>query len=207
LPLERLTRKEAKERTRQRLLDAVLELVRKEGLGGLTTGKVTEAAGIAQSSFYVHFTDMDDALEALARHLGDEIRAIVRAERQKIDLSVGNPEQALRGAYAASINAMLAEPAFTEILIGHRRDRMSPLGRCLRGVVDQARAELVSDLCAMGLADVQPSLEVVAELIVGMTLAIVEGIFDGRLPDRDAALDGLVRMTRTLAPGGPRAAQ
>src|SRR5690606_7427064 len=69
-----LTRSEAKDLTRRRLLRAALEILDKEGEAGLTTVAVAKAAGIAQSSFYVHFKDMQDLLRALADEGGERLR-------------------------------------------------------------------------------------------------------------------------------------
>jgi AcrR family transcriptional regulator len=35
------------------------------GYGGLSTGAVARAAGVAQPTFYVHFRDMDDLLRTI----------------------------------------------------------------------------------------------------------------------------------------------
>jgi AcrR family transcriptional regulator len=194
---DKLTRKEAKERTRQRLIDAVLDHVRHHGLKGLTTGKVADQAGIAQSSFYVHFTDMDEALRAVADKAGVEIRAIIRKAREKMDFS--NPETAFKTAYAGAVDALLAEREFTELLLSHRRYRDSPLAETLRRVLDDARHDLANDLRASSydesfLADV----EMYADLMVGMTLTTVEGLMDGRIKDREAVVRSMARMTRAI---------
>ena len=117
---EKLTRKEAKERTRQRLLDGLLDVAREDGLQGLTTTKVAEAAGVAQSSFYFHFEGMEQAMGAAADKLGNQVREAIRAERRKIDLQ--NPTETLRGVQAATMNAFLAEPMFAQLFLRHRRD-------------------------------------------------------------------------------------
>jgi AcrR family transcriptional regulator len=203
--VEKLTRKEAKERTRQRLVDAVLDHVRHYGLSGLTTGKVATAADIAQSSFYVHFTDMDDALRAAAQTAGTEIRAIIRGARLRMDFS--NPDGAYATAFAGVIDALLAEREFTELLLSHRRDRNSPLGAALREVLDQSRADLASDLAAAGFQEtVARDVDVYADLMVGMTLTAVEALLDGRIESREKCLRGLVRMMRAFATSALRGA-
>lgn len=198
--MDRMTRKEAKERTRQRLIEAVLEHVRTSGLGGLTTGKIAEAAGIAQSSFYVHFTDMDDLLQAAADKLGTETNAVIRAERHRLVRHASDPAASLRAVYEATLNAVMAVPAFAELLIGHRRDTTSPLGETLRAIVDQARQDFMNDLVEFGWDADDPHLAVHVELIVGATFTVVEAFLDGRLKDRAACLDALVAMTQALFP-------
>jgi AcrR family transcriptional regulator len=197
VPSEKLTRKEAKERTRQRLIDAVLDHVRQHGLKGLTTGKVADQAGIAQSSFYVHFTDMDEALRAAADKAGAEIRTLIRDARHAMDFS--DPDRAYVSAYEGSIAALLGEQEFTELLLSHRRDKSSPLAETLRHVLDDARADLAGDLTGAGWAEwFEKDVDLYAELMVGMTLTVVEALLDGRIKDRDRALRALARMTRAL---------
>lgn len=194
---EKLTRKQAKQRTRRRLIEAVLDHVRHCGVKGLTTGKVADRAGIAQSSFYVHFSDMDEALRAAADLVGAELRTIIRAARSAMDFS--NPETAFMTAYGGAIDALLRERAFTELLLSHRRDPSSPLAAALRRVLDDARADLAEDLRA---STYDPSFvadaALYADLMVGMTLTTVEGLIDGRITDRDAAVRSMARMTRAI---------
>jgi AcrR family transcriptional regulator len=76
------SRKEAKAETRQRLLDAALTVLDDEGDSALTTMRVTKLAGIAQSSFYVHFADVDDLL----RQLVDDLLAALRVDVADDDL-------------------------------------------------------------------------------------------------------------------------
>ena len=192
---EKLTRKEAKERTRQRLLDGLLDVAREEGLQGLTTTKIAEAAGVAQSSFYFHFEGMEQAMGAAADKLGNQVREAIRAERRKIDLQ--NPTETLRGVQAATMNAFLAEPMFAQLFLRHRRDPTSPLGETFAELLNESRRELANDMKKY-LASL-PHPEVYAELFIGMSMAMIEGILDGRL-DREACLDVLVHMVgSTLA--------
>lgn len=200
--MDKLTRKEAKELTRQRLIEAVLGHVRDHGLSGLTTGKVADQAGIAQSSFYVHFTDMDEALRAAADKAGSEIRALVREARAQMDLS--NPDAAYRAAYEGAIEALSNEHEFSELLLGHRRDKSSPLAEALRHVLEEARSDLAADLRRSPLAQrFETDIDLYAELMVGMTMTVLEGFLDGRIPDREQALRVMARMTRALIGSSP----
>ena len=164
---------------------------------GLTTGKVAEAAGIAQSSFYVHFKDMDDALRTAADEVGEDLRGIVRDARLRVDFS--NPDTAYFSAYASAVDAMLAEREFSELLLGHRRDRHSPLAESLRAAIDHVRADLAADLRRFHFADwFARDIDAFADMMVGMTLTAVEAILDGRL-EREPCLRAVARATRELA--------
>ncbi len=197
---EKLTRKEAKERTRQKLLDGLLSVARKEGLQGLTTTKIAEAAGVAQSSFYFHFEGMEDAMQAAADKLGNQVRDQIRAQRRKI--VIDNPRETLRNSCAANLNAFLSEPVFTQLFLRHRRDPTSPLGRCFADLLDQSRKELAADMKAVGLA--LPNIDVYAELFIGMSMTMLEGLIDGRIQSKDACLDALVHVIGLALTNPPR---
>jgi AcrR family transcriptional regulator len=76
-----------KERTRRRLLQAILKTIHRHGYGALTTGRVAQLAGVAQPTFYVHFRSMDQALEQVADWVAEELgpsfdrRGAVEADR------------------------------------------------------------------------------------------------------------------------------
>jgi TetR/AcrR family transcriptional regulator, fatty acid biosynthesis regulator len=187
----KLTRKEAKQRTRQRLLDGLIEVARREGLQGLTTTKVADAAGVAQSSFYFHFEGMEDALRAAADRLGNQLKETIRSERQRV--ATGDREVTLRGAWEASINSMLAVPAFTQLFLRHRRDPTSPLGDTFSELLDQYRRELAEDISRYW-SDL-PNQAIYAELIVGMIMGVLEGLLDGRIENKQACIDALMQLT------------
>ena len=81
------TRKASKERTRQKLVQATLKILHKQGPTALTTGRIAQAAGVAQPTFYVHFKGMDDAVGEAAEHVangppGPPARVARRARRR-----------------------------------------------------------------------------------------------------------------------------
>jgi AcrR family transcriptional regulator len=188
----KLTRKQAKARTRRKLIDALLEISREQGIGALSTTKIARRAGVAQSVFYDHFSDMNDALTVVAAQVGERVRAAMSSEREKIELA--DPMAALRATYAAGIDGLLAEPMLAELLLRYRRDPDSPLGGCIRGILDDARAEIIGDMERLGLGKRLPHVDLHAELFIAMALRVVEGVLDGTR-DRDACLDVLTRIT------------
>jgi TetR/AcrR family transcriptional regulator, fatty acid biosynthesis regulator len=183
-------RRVTKERTRQKLIDATLRVLHEHGPGALTTGRIANAAGLAQPTFYVHFSDMEDALTAAAAAV--EERLLVRLREYRSELSMRDPETGVRNVFRATVKALMAEPQLTQLYLRHRHDVDSPLGRRFRDGTQRARRELAEDLAALGI----PSGVAVthAEAVVGMTLGIVEALIEGRLTDRDAAVEALVHI-------------
>jgi AcrR family transcriptional regulator len=69
----RLTRKEAKARTRQALLEAAAEVFANEGFHGASIDTIAEAAGYTKGAVYAHFANKDDLyLALLDEHLSSE---------------------------------------------------------------------------------------------------------------------------------------
>lgn len=195
--MAKLTRKQAKARTRRKLIDGLIHIVRADGLSALTTSRVAERAGVSQSSFYVHFKDMNDALQAAASHIGEPVRDAINRERRAMD--VANPRQAIHKIYDTAVSAMLDERAFAELFLALRRDPRSPLGQSFGTLLDDVRSDLIADLDRLGLtAERIPNREVYAEMVVGHTLAVVEGLIDGRLGDKAQAIDTIVDVTVVL---------
>lgn len=180
------TRREAKELTRQRLVDATLQVLSEEGPEQLTTGRIARAAGLSQPSFYLYFTDMEDAQKAALREVGQQLRTVVRESRKHLVL---RPDT-VREAYAAAVNYFTAHPIFTRLLLRHRRDP-TLLGRGLSEILTEARADFLADLRALGVERELRRLDLFVELVLGMTLTVAEAILDGRMPDQEEAIDGL----------------
>ncbi|MFW5877197.1 MAG: TetR/AcrR family transcriptional regulator [Myxococcota bacterium] len=184
-------RKVNKERTRTKLIEATLQVLHEQGPGALTTGRIAQAAGLAQPTFYVHFADMEDALTQAASAVEERLLSSLR--RYRADLQVTQPEETLRDVFRATIRALLIEPNLTQLYLRHRHDVDSPLGRRFREWTDRGRRDLERDLKGLGLA--LPNLDAHAEAVVGMTLGVVEALIDGRLADREQAIEALVHIT------------
>lgn len=65
------------QRTRQKLRAALVALVVAEGYEAITVQQITARAGIARTTFYLHYQDKDDLLFNGFRELYDELRTAV----------------------------------------------------------------------------------------------------------------------------------
>ena len=78
-----LTRREQKERTRASLLAAAEELIRARGLDGVTARDISDRAGVAAGTFFVHFPEVASLVDALFdEHVG---RSLARGYRTVAD--------------------------------------------------------------------------------------------------------------------------
>lgn len=193
-PQRRLSRREAKEVTRRRLIDGAIDILRSEGVAATTTGRIADAAGIAQSSFYGYFADRDACLEAAADKIGSYV--LRKARERTAGFDRDDVPGSIRDAYRSVLDDMLSAPELTRIFLRHREDDASPLGRAFRRLVARARADLGADLRRFGLSGRDaPEVDVYADLVVGALFGAVEGLLSGRLRDREAVLDGLSNAT------------
>jgi AcrR family transcriptional regulator len=159
--------------TRERLLEALADLLEREEFAKVTAGRVADAAGVAHGTFYRYFKDKRSALNAiydLAREELDRERpsfetelATLEEERARIRRWV---ETALRSKFrrAGSLRAWYAlvanEPEF-------RLER-----NARRATVIAALADYFARLDAAGLSKIPLPFELASALA-----ALFEGIF------------------------------
>lgn len=198
-----LRRKEVKAVTRGRLLEAALYILDEEGEGALTTTNVTSRAGIAQSSFYVHFTDMDDLLHGLIDELSLERLRSTRAARSESRDAPMDAER-FRATFRIPIEHSIAHPRLFRLLAKSHHDRVTPLGDWSRGIYESNRAALVEDLVAIGIPYTTKSdrrrAEMVADGIVALTESLTLGHLEGRYPDVEEMIDILAAFSAGYFP-------
>ncbi len=183
------SRKANKERTRQKLIQATLTVLHKQGASALTTGRIAAEAGVAQPTFYVHFNGMDDALSQTAAQVAEESLQNLVGFRSAV--GVGSPIEMIRYAFASSIDNLMEQPELTELYLRHRLDVDSPLGRGWTEITNKARADLAEDLKRMSI----PESTLFSELIVAQVIGTVEGLLHKRIVDKDAAVEMMVLQT------------
>ncbi|HSV39112.1 MAG TPA: TetR family transcriptional regulator [Nocardioidaceae bacterium] len=79
---EELSRQERKERTRQAILDAALELSREGGLSTLSLRSVAKRVGIVPTAFYRHFASVEELGLALTEQSFGALREMLREVRR-----------------------------------------------------------------------------------------------------------------------------
>ncbi len=202
-----LRREEAKELTRRRLLQAALRLLDERGEGGLSASAVSRAAGIAQSSFYVHFRDKADLLSALGDEAVLRMRRSLREARSRSREEPTDRER-LRATFRLPLERIAAHPELFRLGLRARHERASPLGEATRELLAGYRRDLFEDLVMLGYACSTPSerrrVEMIADGYIALTEGLATGHLDGRYPDIEEIVDVLMVFTvgpRTLLPG------
>ncbi|NJP89440.1 TetR family transcriptional regulator [Nonomuraea sp. FMUSA5-5] len=194
-----LTRSEAKDLTRRKLIRAALAILDEEGEAGLSTVKVAKAAGIAQSSFYVHFKDMQELLRVLAEEGGERLRATMREARRKAREHPGDLGLH-RETFRIPLESICRHPELLRIQIRARHDPSSSLRDFAVETAAAYREHHAADLAALGYtADDERDrrrLEMIADGINAATNALAMGHLEGRYPDLDEAADILTALSR-----------
>jgi AcrR family transcriptional regulator len=182
------------ELTRRKLIDGAVDILRREGLAAATTGRIAGAAGLKQPTFYVHFEDRDEVFEAAAEDIGR--RMLEKLQRQQTKFDPKDVRRSLTATYRAMLTAFLSEPELTRIFLRHRADEGTVLGRVFSRQIREARQLIVASVPHYGLAPASPSMvEAYVEVIVSAVLGVLEALLDGRLRDRESAIEALADVT------------
>ncbi|MEM7136669.1 MAG: TetR/AcrR family transcriptional regulator [Myxococcota bacterium] len=177
-----MSRQLNKERTRLRLLQAILKTIYRFGHGSLTTGRVAQLAGVAQPTFYVHFRSMDQALEQVAEwvahELGPAFSPEAAAERDKA-------ASVLEEAVSRCCHSLLADRKIAEVFLRNRRDATNPLG--LRwSLLTEAFRERMTQMVFQVRPDITPvDASLHADMLVSIIFGLTEAKLDGRLENLD----------------------
>ena len=184
------TRQERKERTRQAILDAALDIAEVESLGSLSLRQVTRKVGIVPTAFYRHFASLDELGLTLVDQSFASLREMIRDARR------GNPE--LHGVIRSSV-AVLVQHVHEQRahfrFIGRERFGGVPVVRDAIGhELALFERELATDLARLPDLNTWTSedLRVIANLIVNAMVSTAEGIISAP-PERPEAEREIIR--------------
>jgi AcrR family transcriptional regulator len=126
--------------TRQRLLDAAVEVVARNGYLGATVAQIIAKAGASRSTFYDIFADKDDCIREATKAIGDRVTAAVDIQMRASDakhIAPGLAEVLLRFAHEHPTQARVL---FSELLSGGAqvRDERDTLIGNLSAIVEDA---------------------------------------------------------------------
>jgi AcrR family transcriptional regulator len=182
-------REERKQKTRQALLDAALDLLEGEhSFASLSLREVTRAAGIVPTAFYRHFRDMDELGLALVEESFRTLRQLMRAARA----APLPTQQLIRRSVETFVAHVRADRRHFQFVAKERAGGRSAIRSAIRAEIRLFVSELATDLGrfpALGgwRAD---DLEMMAGLLVA---AMVHGMLDildlpPARPDEEQAL-------------------
>jgi TetR/AcrR family transcriptional regulator, fatty acid biosynthesis regulator len=200
-----MQRAQAREQTRQRLLDAALEILESGGEAPLTTTAITRRAGISQSGFYNYFADMEDMLCHLIGEVERQRREAAASARRAARSD--GVREAMRESFRETVTRTAAHPSLYRLLLRSRLDPGSRVGAEARRQLATTHAGFMRGLARagvpMGTERERRAASLMADGMIAATEALLVGYLDGRHGDVEEILDALM----VFATGVPAAAR
>lgn len=193
-------RAEQKLKTRRSLMDAALgQLSADRGFGSLSLREVAREAGIAPTSFYRHFGELDELGLALVDEGGVALRQLMRQARKRI----------ARGGSAIDTSVdtfmeYLGNNANLFCLMLRERNGVSKTFRtAVQAEIDHFVTELADDLHRFSLEQKKPLLDsrLVAEAMVTVVFNQAAEALDGAARDRKILNENLKIELRMILVG------
>jgi AcrR family transcriptional regulator len=190
------TRQQRKQRTRQALLDAALELLEEKSFSSLSLREVTRAAGIVPTAFYRHF----DSMEQLGLVLIDEsfrtLRTMIRAARA----DPRTYEHVIPNSVEILVRHVHEHDTHFRFIGRERFGGVATLRHAIRGEIRLFASELATDLARFPYLDSWSTedLQLLAGLIVNAMVSTAEAILDAPPEDPGAEAEIIKTAERQL---------
>jgi AcrR family transcriptional regulator len=158
-----------RERTHRRLLAAARELFAEQGVGETRIGQITERADVAAGSFYNHFTDKSEIVEAALTEITEEQGAHV----DELTAEIEDPAEVIAYAHRYFVRLALTDSVFGRIMI-----RFDPSHRPLLEALGPAALRNIKEGIDAGrfkVESAESALFVTGGALFGTLIGIVEG--------------------------------
>ncbi|MBQ0973721.1 TetR family transcriptional regulator [Actinospica acidiphila] len=163
-------RQARKQKTRQALLDAALELLEGQSLSSLGLREVTRAVGIAPTAFYRHFRSVEDLGVALVEEALGSLHPMVRTTVSP----AGEGEERIARAIELIAGHVDAHPAHVRFIARERHGGVRPVREAIQEQLARFTAEvgeaLAGDAESAGWSE--EDLLMLAQLYVDQMLII-----------------------------------
>lgn len=194
------SRAEQREKTRQAILQAGLDVASEQGMSALSLREVTRRAGVAPATFYRYFVDIDDLGLALVDQVGLSLRQMMRQARHRVKIK----GSVVRTSIATFMEFMDHSPQLFRMLLADRSGGPRAIRDALQKEKQMFIDELIVDLTRDEQSQVDPlaHIPVLAEMMVNL-------IFDGGVeaielskPERQIVAEKLVLELKIILSGG-----
>jgi AcrR family transcriptional regulator len=146
-------RQAQKQKTRQALLDAALELLEHQSLSSLGLREVTRAVGVAPTAFYRHFRSTADLGVALVEEALGSLHPMIRTTVS----TTGDSEQRIARAIELISGHVQTHPAHVRFIARERHGGVQPVREAIRDQLarftEEVKTELAKDPEAKGWSD------------------------------------------------------
>ncbi len=184
--------------TRELLVTAAIAVLSAEGPTAVTTTRLTAEVGIVQSGFYAHFGTVDDCLAEACARLVDEARGPLQLWMRELDDTAPDDLAVLERHFVRVLDLLVPRWPAIALVLRHHRDP-TPLGRRLAGLSTALDADVRAYLVAIAPVAlprrlpvaVRRRLDLLAHLLVGAVMNVLETLADDPRQDRRAAARAL----------------
>jgi AcrR family transcriptional regulator len=193
---ESATRQERKQRTRQALLDAALELLDEQSFSSLSLRQVTRAAGVVPTAFYRHFDDMEELGLALIDESFRTLRAMIRAARADPRTN----DHMIRNSVELLVRYVHEHETHFRFIARERFGGVAALRQAIRVEIRLFASDLATDLARLPYLDSWSTedLQLLAGLMVNAMVSTAEAILDAPPKDPSAEAEIVTTAGRQL---------
>jgi len=190
------TRHERKQRTRQALLDAALELLEGQSFSSLSLRQVTRAAGVVPTAFYRHFDDMEQLGLVLIDESFPTLRAMIRAART----DPRTDEHVIRNSVEILVGYVHEHDTHFRFIARERFGGVAALRHAIGLEIRLFASDLATDLARFPYLDrwSTEDLQLLAGLMVNAMVSTAEAILDAPPKDPTAEAEIIVTAGRQL---------
>jgi AcrR family transcriptional regulator len=190
----RARRDSRRDRNRRQLIDATLELVAREGSGGLTATRIARAAGMDPSGFYAHFKSSKQCEQAAAAEFDSFVGSLLKPY---LDVRALREPSTSGAGLEQLLYAWLAEPRWSRLMLRARYEE-SAFGDLTRGILGEVRKDvhvLLWDAAVASGAGGRhlDQIAALAELCIGHYMTLLEAVVQNRVPDVKLAAAAVAR--------------
>ena len=194
-------RERQKSRTREKLLDAALEMLETDSFSSLSLRGITRRVGIVPTAFYRHFPSMDDLGMALVDEAFVTLRSMIREGR---DGGV-DPERVIDGSIDILFRYVRSKPGHFRFIAREMYGGAVPIREAIHENLRTIVEELASDLAAFPIVgdwDARHRL-VLGDLFVKVMMTSVGEMLDSDDDVEDAIRARTEQQMRMIVVGIP----
>jgi AcrR family transcriptional regulator len=191
-----------RDRNRERLVTAAVDLVLREGLAALTPTRITELAGLHKPAFYAHFKSVSDCVAQVVQHIGTTTLTTELEMHREALRAVPYDLAAEQRALEATFRHAVDYRSTYQLMIRQRFDS-GPIGTVVRTNIATAVADMTELLWELGLrhglgAHHLKEVATLAEVLTDHTLVAIVRVVEGGKTDIVAEAAMLARCNDAI---------
>jgi AcrR family transcriptional regulator len=201
------SRAEQKQATRRSIIEASLALSAERGFSSLSLRAVAKEAGIAPTSFYRHFANMDELGLALVDEVGMSLRQLVREARRKVEDN-GNGS-VIRASIQTFLIYVERNENLFRLLLGEGSGSTTHFRRAIAKEIERFTQDLAEDLIREAQATGRPISSVyhAAEAMVTVAFNLGASSIDLPRDERLAVIERIIVEVRMIMRGAQAEAE